>query len=54
MRASVLLSLSGLWLTSGSDYYTGAVLEYHPVDSDQFLTAGEVEQSPAMIALNVY
>ena len=59
MRASVLLSLSVLWLTSGeekkrSDYYTGAVLEYHPVDSQQFLTAAEVQQSNAMIAvLNV-
>ena len=53
-----LLSLSVLCLTwaeekNTSDYYTGAVLEYHPVsvDSDQFLTAAEVQPSNAMIVL---
>ena len=51
MRA--LLTLSVLCLTSAelkktSDYYTGAVLEYHPVDSDQFQTAPEVEHNRAM------
>ena len=58
MRAQ--LTLSVLCLTSAvaevtPDYYTGAVLEYHPVDSDQFQTAAEVQQTNAMIAApNVY
>ena len=60
MRA--LLTLTVLCLTwaeekKTSDYYTGAVLEYHPVDSDQLQTAAEVQrtqQSNAMIAFNVY
>ena len=58
MRA--LLTLSVFCLTSAvaevtPDYYTGAVLEYHPVDSDQFQTAAEVKQTNAMIAApNVY
>ena len=58
MRA--VLTLSILCLTSAvaevtPDYYTGAVLEYHPVDSDQFQTAAEVQQTNAMIAApNVY
>ena len=59
MRGLALLTLSVLCLTSAeeketSDYYTGAVVEYHPVDSDQFQTAAEVQQSNAIIAGNAY
>ena len=58
MRGALLI-LSVLCLTWAEEkktreYYTGAVLEYHPVDSDQLLTAAEVQQSNPMIVLNVY
>ena len=59
MRALAVLTLSVLCLTSAEekkrlDYYTGAVVEYHPVDNDQFQTAAEVQQSNAIIAGNAY
>ena len=48
MRAVLSLSLLCVTLAvekKRSDTYIGAVLEYHPVDSDQFQTAAEVSQT---------